>query len=275
MEAATLRVQVGQLRLYNHDQLCNVTEIIRHPNFNMSWYGWDSADIALLKLEAPLTLSEDVNLVSLPSPSLIVPPGMLCWVTGWGDIADHSRYREKARKVWGWGGWALPESASLHRLLGPPGSGVMPGFGQEVSGTDLRSWALALARRPCVWFRALRSPRGLWPPGSEGTWGSSCHEGEKSRLAEFGDPPRSRAPLLLRQFPRGGCGSGPGGPDSGEGGLVQSLRCRPGPSVVHVGRCTGSALGPRVRAGSRGCSVHLATGRGGGASTTWKGHVWR
>ncbi|CAD7683365.1 unnamed protein product [Nyctereutes procyonoides] len=90
LEAATLRVQVGQLRLYNHDQLCNVTEIIRHPNFNMSWYGWDSADIALLKLEAPLTLSEDVNLVSLPSPSLIVPPGMLCWVTGWGDIADHT-----------------------------------------------------------------------------------------------------------------------------------------------------------------------------------------
>lgn len=210
MEAATLRVQVGQLRLYDHDQLCNVTEIIRHPNFNMSWYGWDSADIALLKLEAPLTLSEDVNLVSLPSPSLIVPPGMLCWVTGWGDIADHSRYREKARRVWGWGGWALPESTSLHRLPEPPGSSVMPGFGQEVSGTDLRSWALALARRPRVWFRALWLPRGLWPPGSEDTWRSSCHEGEKSRLAEFGDPPRSRAPLLLRQFPRGACGSGPG-----------------------------------------------------------------
>uniref|UniRef100_A0A452V758 Peptidase S1 domain-containing protein n=1 Tax=Ursus maritimus TaxID=29073 RepID=A0A452V758_URSMA len=88
LEAGTFRVQVGQLRLYDHDQLHRVAEIIRHPKFNASLSAEGGADIALLRLEDPLTLSEDVNLVSLPAASLRVPWRKMCWVTGWGDIAD-------------------------------------------------------------------------------------------------------------------------------------------------------------------------------------------
>uniref|UniRef100_A0A8C8XMJ0 Peptidase S1 domain-containing protein n=2 Tax=Panthera TaxID=9688 RepID=A0A8C8XMJ0_PANLE len=90
LEACAFRVQVGQLRLYDHDQLHKVAEIIRHPKFNASLSAWGGADIALLRLEAPVMLSEHVNLVSLPPASLRVPARKMCWVTGWGDIADNS-----------------------------------------------------------------------------------------------------------------------------------------------------------------------------------------
>lgn len=34
MEASGIRVQVGQLRLYENDQLIKVVKIIRHPKFS-------------------------------------------------------------------------------------------------------------------------------------------------------------------------------------------------------------------------------------------------
>ena len=69
-----------------------MAEIIRHPRFNASLSGMGGADIALLRLEAPLALSEDVNLVFLPAASLRVPWWKMCWVTGWGNIAENCRY---------------------------------------------------------------------------------------------------------------------------------------------------------------------------------------
>ncbi|KAM5198294.1 mastin-like [Hipposideros larvatus] len=90
LEACSFRVQVGQLRLYDHDQLHKVVKIIRHPEFNYSLSAKGGSDIALLKLEAPVPLSELVSPVTLPSAELQVHPGTMCWVTGWGDIADNS-----------------------------------------------------------------------------------------------------------------------------------------------------------------------------------------
>ncbi|KAL4686364.1 hypothetical protein H8957_016444, partial [Semnopithecus entellus] len=89
LEACAFRVQVGQLRLYEDDQPTKVVEIVRHPLYNESLCAQGGADIALLKLEAPVPLSELVHPVSLPPTSLDVPSGKTCWVTGWGDITDN------------------------------------------------------------------------------------------------------------------------------------------------------------------------------------------
>ncbi|XP_016063480.1 PREDICTED: mastin-like [Miniopterus natalensis] len=86
LEAGGFRVQVGRMRLYDHDKPTNVTQVIRHPEFNQSLSAEGGADIALLKLEAPVTLSEHINLVTLPPASLKVPERKMCWVTGWGYI---------------------------------------------------------------------------------------------------------------------------------------------------------------------------------------------
>uniref|UniRef100_F1RFZ4 Tryptase beta-2 preproprotein n=2 Tax=Sus scrofa TaxID=9823 RepID=F1RFZ4_PIG len=79
-----VRVQVGQLKLYDGDQLTKVKQIIRHPKY--LGFAKGGADIALLQLEAPLTLSARVNVVGTPSATLKVPKGKRCSVTGWGNI---------------------------------------------------------------------------------------------------------------------------------------------------------------------------------------------
>lgn len=74
------------MTLYRHDQLTKVAQIILHPKFNMSLSAWGGADIALLKLETAVTLSDLVHPVSLAPDSLMLLPGMKCWVTGWGTL---------------------------------------------------------------------------------------------------------------------------------------------------------------------------------------------
>lgn len=99
LEAHGFKVQVGQLRLYDHDKLIKVTQIIRHPKFNQSLSAQGGADIALLKLETPVPLSRLVSLVTLPPASLKVPERKVCWVTGWGYIRLGGKRRETWR-VW-------------------------------------------------------------------------------------------------------------------------------------------------------------------------------
>lgn len=67
--AAENRVQVGQLTLYDHDQLQRVAEIVRHPKFNASLSAAGGADIVLLRPEALGTLPRPVIL----SPFLPIP----------------------------------------------------------------------------------------------------------------------------------------------------------------------------------------------------------
>ncbi|XP_045689714.1 mastin-like isoform X1 [Phyllostomus hastatus] len=79
-------VQVGQVRR-SHIHSVQVAEVIRHPKYNLTQKGVGGADVALLKLQAPLIPSNLVNWVTLPPPLLMVPSGTRCWVTGWGRIA--------------------------------------------------------------------------------------------------------------------------------------------------------------------------------------------
>ncbi|KAM5198292.1 mastin-like isoform 1-T1 [Hipposideros larvatus] len=89
-EPQKYRVQTGQVELYDHDQLYKVAQIIRHPKFNMNLSAAGGADIALLRLEASVTFSENVSPVPLAPDSLLLIPGMKCWVTGWGTFGVHA-----------------------------------------------------------------------------------------------------------------------------------------------------------------------------------------
>ena len=94
MEACDFRVQVGQLRLYENDQLMKVAKILCHPKFSEKLSARGGADIALLKLDTPVVLSEHVHPVSLPAASQRVSSKKTCWVAGWGVIENHSGYWE-------------------------------------------------------------------------------------------------------------------------------------------------------------------------------------
>ncbi|XP_023611357.1 tryptase-like [Myotis lucifugus] len=86
-ETRHIKVQLGQLRPSYSDSV-QVARIICHPNYSLGQGPEGGADVALLKLEAPVRPSNLVGLISLPPASSSFPPGTRCWVTGWGDIAS-------------------------------------------------------------------------------------------------------------------------------------------------------------------------------------------
>ncbi|KAM5152128.1 prostasin-like [Mantella aurantiaca] len=45
-----------------------------------------SGDISLLRLASPVTFTQFIQPICIPSAFIVFPPGMNCWVTGWGDI---------------------------------------------------------------------------------------------------------------------------------------------------------------------------------------------
>ena len=87
--------QGPKLRLYDHDKPTKVSKIVPHPDYDrILSAGGGGADIALLRLDAPVSLSHHVQVVSLPPASLRVPKGKMCWVTGWGSVTVHCRFGE-------------------------------------------------------------------------------------------------------------------------------------------------------------------------------------
>ncbi|XP_036166990.1 mastin-like [Myotis myotis] len=82
-----LKVQLGQVRPSNSDSV-QVARIISHPKYSLKEGAKGGADVALLKLEAPVRPSNLVRWIRLPPASSAFPPGTRCWVTGWGRIAS-------------------------------------------------------------------------------------------------------------------------------------------------------------------------------------------
>ncbi|XP_056661671.1 tryptase beta-2-like [Monodelphis domestica] len=82
-EPTNYMINLRQQYLYKGDRLWPVEKIIIHPNYVKFNVG---ADIALLKLKFPVTISQNVKIIRLPAASQKFTPEMECWVTGWGNI---------------------------------------------------------------------------------------------------------------------------------------------------------------------------------------------
>lgn len=59
----------------------NVKRIIAHPNYNRLTY---DNDIALMELDANVTLNQNIWPICLPSATYDFPAGREAWITGWG-----------------------------------------------------------------------------------------------------------------------------------------------------------------------------------------------
>jgi len=60
-------------------------KVIMHPD-----YVYQSNDLALVRLEAPVDIGECVGTACLPSPGdPDVQPGQRCWITGWGTMSTN------------------------------------------------------------------------------------------------------------------------------------------------------------------------------------------
>ncbi|MCJ8740325.1 hypothetical protein PDJAM_G00057620 [Pangasius djambal] len=77
-------------------QMREVKTIITHADYNQMTF---DNDIAVLELKEPLVFSSTVNPVCLPSSSHVFPPGMPCWVTGWGALREGGRTSSVLQKA--------------------------------------------------------------------------------------------------------------------------------------------------------------------------------
>ncbi|XP_077130081.1 serine protease 27-like [Ranitomeya variabilis] len=63
-----------------------VKQVIVYPTYAEQG---SSGDIALVKLESPVTYTPTILPVCLPANTVNLPEGMLCWATGWGYVRDN------------------------------------------------------------------------------------------------------------------------------------------------------------------------------------------
>ncbi|CAL8324557.1 unnamed protein product [Merluccius merluccius] len=63
----------------------NLKRIISHPDYNPLTY---DHDMALMELEEPVSLNQNIWPICLPSPSHQFPAGESAWITGWGATRE-------------------------------------------------------------------------------------------------------------------------------------------------------------------------------------------
>ena len=59
----------------------SVSHVLLHQDFNLDTF---DSDIALIRLNSPVSWGPAVSPVCLPPPDYDVPPGTQCVITGWG-----------------------------------------------------------------------------------------------------------------------------------------------------------------------------------------------
>ncbi|NWY05021.1 TMPS2 protease, partial [Nothoprocta ornata] len=72
----------------------NVQKVISHPDYDA-----DSKDndVALMKLETPLTFNDNIRAVCLPNPGMMFQPNQECWISGWGAEAEGGKTSDSLR----------------------------------------------------------------------------------------------------------------------------------------------------------------------------------
>ncbi|KAJ8406710.1 hypothetical protein AAFF_G00296260 [Aldrovandia affinis] len=92
-------VYLGKLLLNRSsptEEALKVTELHLHHYYDDDNHDYD---LALLKLERPFSAGTLAQPACLPSPTHLLEPGLLCWVTGWGALKEGASSSNILQKV--------------------------------------------------------------------------------------------------------------------------------------------------------------------------------
>ncbi|XP_041092608.1 serine protease 33-like [Polyodon spathula] len=164
----------------------NLLRFLLKPGFTAPEQGNDAA---LLQLDQPVTFSEIVLPVCLPSPSTLFTAGQQCWVTGWGNIQE---------------GVSLPSPNILQQVMVPLVDNVMCDTLYHTNTGISLAQPLILPDMICAGVLAggkdscqgdsggplvCPSPNGSWILAGIVSWGDGCaqpnYPGVYSRVTSF------------------------------------------------------------------------------------------
>ncbi|XP_066247805.1 trypsin-7-like [Euwallacea similis] len=77
-----LTIRAGSANRTTGGQVVRITSVYYPDSFNIDTYDYD---VAILKLETPLVLNEQVGTINLPSPDYDIEQGEIAIATGWGQ----------------------------------------------------------------------------------------------------------------------------------------------------------------------------------------------
>ena len=81
-----------------------MTAVVLHEGYRRVEGGHD---LALIRLETPVSLGSRAGIICLPKPRYPFAFGTPCWITGWGNVAENG---ENPRLGMGWvGGVGVPQ----------------------------------------------------------------------------------------------------------------------------------------------------------------------
>uniref|UniRef100_A0A3Q0SD46 Peptidase S1 domain-containing protein n=1 Tax=Amphilophus citrinellus TaxID=61819 RepID=A0A3Q0SD46_AMPCI len=84
--------------LHKSEECYKVDAIIRHKGFVYEQDRTDiTNDIALVHLAKPVSMTREISPICLPKPGVVIPAGIPCFVTGWGD--EKGRMAEKLNQA--------------------------------------------------------------------------------------------------------------------------------------------------------------------------------